>query len=56
MKQIKVLTGHRGDIQEMIDKWLEETPDIEIMDLKGGGPSEHGYVICYIIYHKEVKL
>lgn len=56
MKQIKVITGYRDEMQVKIDNWMSSNLDVEILDLKGGGPNKHGVTICYIIYEKGVKL
>jgi len=56
MKKIKVFTGSRSKIQGFIDEWVEQNPKVEIIDIVGGGLSQHGYVVCYITYQEGIQL
>ena len=56
MKKIKVFTGSRSKIQGFFDEWVEQNPKVEIIDIVGGGLSQHGYVVCYITYQEGIQL
>jgi len=55
-KEIKVITGYGEDIELNINEWILDNPNIEIIDVVGGGVTNNGRAICYIVYKKMVTL
>ena len=54
--KIKVFSHSRFNIQELIDDWLKDHPDIVYKDFKPGGFNRHGDAICYLLYEEGIKL